>query len=77
MYIVKNKNINLIVISFIVFVFINLLENLIHYNIGRHTENAEFIVITNPPYKDWIKISIIMLIFGLLQGFLTYYLNYV
>lgn len=77
MYIVKNKSINLIVISFIVFVFINLLENLIHYNIGRHTQNDDFIVITNPPYKDWIKISIIMLIFGLLQGCLTYYLNYV
>jgi hypothetical protein len=76
MYIVKNKNINLIIISFLVFMFINLIENIIYYNIGKHSNNTEFIVITNPPYKDWIKIIIIMIIFGLLQGFLTYYLNY-
>lgn len=76
MYIVKNKNINLIIISFFVFLFLNLIENLIHYNIGRHTNDKEFIIITNPSYRDWIKIAIIMIIFGLLQGFLTYYLNY-
>ncbi len=76
MYIIKNKNVNIIIISFLVFVFLNLIENLIHYNIGRHTENNEFIVITNPPYRDWVKIAVIMVIFGILQGFLTYYLNY-
>jgi hypothetical protein len=76
MYIVKNKNINLIIISFLVFMFINLIENIIYYNIGKYSNSTEFIVITNPPYKDWIKIIIIMIIFGLLQGFLTYYLNY-
>ena len=76
MYIIKNKNINIIIISFLVFVFLNLIENLIHYNIGRHTEAKEFIVLTNPPYRDWLKIAFIMVIFGLLQGFLTFYLNY-
>lgn len=76
MYIIKNKNVNLIIISFFVFIFLNLIENLIHYNIGRHTDKTEFIVITNPPYRDWFKIAVIMFIFGLLQGFLTYYLNY-
>jgi len=77
MYIIKHKNINIIVISFIVFMFLNLIENLIHYNIGRHTDTEKFIVFSNPPNKDWFKIAVIMIIFGLLQGFLTYYLNYI
>lgn len=78
MYIIKHKNINIIVISFIVFLCLNLVENLLHYNIGRYTTDTEkFIVFSNPPNKDWGKIVIIMVIFGLLQGVLTYYLNYI
>ena len=78
MYIIKHKNINIIVISFVVFMFLNLIENLLHYNIGRHTSDTEkFIVFSNPPNKDWVKIAVIMIIFGLSQGFLTYYLNYI
>ena len=75
MHIVKNKNINLIIISFCVFLFINLLENLIHYNIGRHS-GKDSILLTNPSTKDWIKIAFIMLIFATLQGVLTFIFNY-
>ena len=75
MHIVKNKNINLIIISFCVFLFINLLENLIHYNIGRHRDK-DSILLTNPSKKDWIKIAFIMVIFAILQGLLTFIFNY-
>jgi hypothetical protein len=74
MYIIKNKSIQLIFISFCVFIFINLIENLIHYNIGRN-HNKE-LKINLPSKNDWIKIIITMIIFASLQGFLTYYFNY-
>jgi hypothetical protein len=78
MYVVKHASIHIIVISFLVFVFLNLIENLIHYNIGRFTDDTrDFIKLSNPPQRDWFKIVVIMIIFGLLQGYLTYYLNYI
>jgi len=75
MHIVKNKNLNLIIISFCVFLFINLLENLIHYNIGRYN-NKDYIKLSNPSKSDWIKIIFIMFIFAMLQGILTFVFNY-
>jgi hypothetical protein len=74
MYIIKNKNIHLIFISFCVFIIINLIENLIHYNIGRYHDSK--LKMDVPSHTDWIKIIITMIIFALLQGFLTYYFNY-
>ena len=58
-------------ISFIIFALLNIVENVIHYNIGK-TSNAEF-KFTNPTITDWKKIIITMIVFALLQGFLTMY----
>jgi len=74
MYIIKDKRIHLIFISFCVFIFINLIENLIHYNIGRHHDKNLFF--NFPSYNDWFKIIITMIIFALLQGFLTVFFNF-
>jgi hypothetical protein len=43
----------------------------IHYNIGKTSNHP--LEITNPTPKDWKKIIITMIIFALLQGFLTMY----
>lgn len=51
---------------------VNIIENVIHYNIGK-TSNKK-LEITNPSKKDWKKIVITMFIFALLQGALTLYL---
>jgi len=67
------KNIHLIVISFSVYIFINLFENLVHYNIGKFTNQQ--IHLDLPTQKDWIKIILVMIVFALLQGFLTVYFN--
>jgi hypothetical protein len=67
-----NKNIHIVIISFIVFIILNIIENYIHYNIGRN-RNVEGIKLSNPSFKDWIKIIITMIIFGILQGSLTAY----
>jgi hypothetical protein len=43
----------------------------IHYNIGK-TSNRP-LEISNPTIIDWKKIIVTMIIFALLQGFLTMY----
>lgn len=71
MFIVSGKSLHLIVISFFVYIFVNLIENLIHYNIGKFSNKETKLDL--PSKKDWIKIIMVMCIFALLQGLLTYY----
>ena len=67
----QKNTFHLFIISFIVFAILNIIENVIHYNIGK-TSNKEF-EFSNPTRIDWKKIIITMVIFALLQGFLTMY----
>jgi hypothetical protein len=61
---------HLILISLIVFGILNIIENLIHYNIGRNSDSDKFIFY-NPPLSDWIHLIVVMFIFGILQGIIT------
>jgi hypothetical protein len=56
---------------FFVYLIVNLAENLIHYNIGKFSNKETKFDI--PSKKDWVKIVIVMCIFALIQGLLTYY----
>jgi hypothetical protein len=67
----QKNTFHLFIISFIVFAIVNIIENVIHYNIGK-TSNTEF-EFSNPTMIDWKKIIVTMIIFALLQGFLTMY----
>jgi len=70
-YLSKNKGINkLLVVSFFVYLGVNLFENLIHYSIGKFSKTHNTLV---PPSEDWIKIIIVMIVFAGLQGLLTCY----
>jgi len=71
---IKNASVHLIIVSFVVYIFVNIIENTIHYNIGKFSNRDEY-HFDIPTKKDWIRIIIIMIIFALLQGFLTYYFN--
>lgn len=73
MYIISGASFHIIVISFLVYLFVNFFENLIHYNIGRFSNKETKFEL--PYKKDLIKILIVMCIFALLQGLLTYYFN--
>ena len=73
MYIISGASIHLIIVSFLVYLFVNLFENLIHYNIGRFSDRETKIEM--PTQKDWIKIAVVMIVFALLQGLLTYWFN--
>jgi hypothetical protein len=73
MYIVSNASFHIIAISFVVYIFVNLFENMIHYNIGRFSNKETKIEL--PSKKDFIKIIVVMCVFALLQGLLTFYFN--
>ena len=70
----KTKKIHIFVVSFFVFVVLNVVENYVHYNIGRHRE-TESIQLSAPSKKDWIRILVVMTVFAFLQGGFTYLLD--
>lgn len=65
---------HLMIISFVVFISLNLVENLIHFSIGRNVENQDNgkVELKMPGIYDLMKIVVIMILFGLLQAFFTY-----
>ncbi len=65
----KSSNFRLLMVSFCVYLFVNLFENLVHYNIGRHSNKEIHFEV--PTKKDWIKIIFVMFFFAFLQGILT------
>jgi hypothetical protein len=73
MYIISGATFHIIAISFVVYIFVNLSENIIHYNIGRFSNKETKVAI--PTKKDFIKIVAVTCVFALLQGFLTSYFN--
>jgi hypothetical protein len=66
---------NLILISMIVFLFLNMIENIIHFSIGRNIDDKDnaSIKIKIPHTYDMIKIIFIAGVFSVLQALLTYY----
>ena len=68
---------HIIVSSMVVFFFLNFVENMIHFSIGRNVENKNDgnIKLKIPGKYDLIKIIIIMIFFSILQGLLTYVLD--
>ena len=73
MYIISGASFHIIVISFFVYIFVNLFENVIHYNIGKFSNKETKFEL--PSKTDFIKIVVVMFIFALLQGLLTNYFN--
>jgi hypothetical protein len=72
------EKIHIFVFSFLVFIVLNIIENVIHYNIGKYHNTNDRIAnfhFTNPSNKDWIRISVIMVIFAVLQGVFTSYFS--
>ena len=73
MYILSGASVHIIVISFVVYLFVNLFENLIHYNIGKYSNRETRFEL--PSQEDFIKIAIVMCVFALIQGVLTVYFH--
>lgn len=71
----KSGTIHIFAYSCIVFIVLNIVENVIHYNIGKFHDHDGRYRFTNPSYTDWMRIIVIMLIFALLQGMFTSYFS--
>ena len=69
---IKNKKFHIFIVSFVIFIILNIAENIIHYSIGR---NNNILELSLPNNSDFIKIIIIMIIFAVLQGWFTYILE--
>ncbi len=67
------KNIKLFAVSFFVYLLVNMVENLFHYNIGKHSNQK--LKLELPTRDDWVKIVMVMFVFAGLQGILTCYLD--
>lgn len=64
---IKDKKIHQIIRAFIIFIALDLLENMVHYNIGRNSSLDTF-QFSLPSIRDFIKILIVVLIFGIVEG---------
>jgi len=79
----KPGTIHIFVFSFLVFIILNVVENVIHYNIGKFHDRGggggggnggggvAGYHFTNPSNTDWVRIIVIMLVFAILQGVFT------
>lgn len=76
----KSGTIHIFIFSFLVFIVLNVIENVIHYNIGKfHDHDGSGGIVgyhfTNPTNTDWVRIIVIMFIFAILQGVFTSYFS--
>jgi uncharacterized membrane protein AbrB (regulator of aidB expression) len=68
-HLLKDSSTRIVFVSFFVYLFVNLFENIIHYDIGKFSnEETQFAI---PSKKDWLKILVVMIIFALIQGLMT------
>ena len=63
---------HIIIISMVVYIVLNLIENLIYYNNGKYDIKTYFNL---PSWKEFIFIVIIMFIFAFAQGLFTVILS--
>ncbi len=75
MYDFTLKKHHILIISMMVFVVLNLIENYLHYNVGRNATNEKNFILHYPSVKDWILIALFMVLFAFLQGFFTEYFS--
>ncbi len=60
--------------SFVAFIILNIIENFIHYNNGKHIDSNQLFYMELPSKHDMIKIVFVMFIFAILQGLFTLFL---
>lgn len=66
----RSNSRHIFIVSVIVFIILNIVENVIHYNIGLTPERLS-LSFTAPSYVDWVRIICVMIVFAILQGVLT------
>jgi hypothetical protein len=70
---IPSNHIRIFIISMAVYIVINLVENMIHYNIGRNfqIEDVHDTKFITPSSVDITRIVSVMAVFAVLQGLFT------
>jgi len=73
----KNSSTRIVFVSFFVYLFVNLFENIIHYDIGKFSDRESNAEVKDfmPTNRDWTKIIGVMIVFAGIQGLLTCYFS--
>jgi hypothetical protein len=77
----KNSSTRIVFVSFFVYLFVNLFENIIHYDIGKFSDRGSSPISIGeakdfmPNSRDWTKIIGVMIVFAGIQGLLTCYFS--
>ena len=80
-HIFKNSSTLIVFVSFFVYLFVNLFENIIHYDIGKFSDRESSPISIGeakdfmPNSRDWTKIIGVMIVFAGIQGLLTCYFS--
>lgn len=61
------------VAAFVSFLLLNVFENVVHYSIGRSYKKHYMFVLPN--MYDFTRLSLVMIVFAVLQGILTNVIN--
>jgi hypothetical protein len=68
----NNRPVHIIIISMIIYIVLNIIENIIYYNGGKFGLHQNIdVYFTIPKKKDLIILIVIMLFFAFLQGLMT------
>jgi len=62
-----------IIISMLVYIVLNIIENIIHFNMGKYSDSEITYkkLFEVPTFKDFVEICFIIVVFSFLQGVLT------
>jgi hypothetical protein len=72
----NNRPAHVIIISMIVYIVLNIIENIIYYNGGKFGLSQNISVyFTIPKMKDLCILLLIMIFFAFLQGLMTFLLS--
>lgn len=73
---INNRPFHIIIISMVVFIVLNIIENLIYYNNGKFGIGQNLsMYFTIPNKKDFFILILIMIIFAFAQGLFTVLLS--
>lgn len=72
----NNRPTHIIIISMIVYIVLNIIENLIHYNNGKYGIGKDIkTYFSFPSWKEFLFIVTVMILFAFAQGLFTVLLS--
>ena len=67
----RGRPVHIFTVSVLVYIVINMIENYIHYTLGRNTDATKPFEFFLPSTIDWSYMVIVMIVFAIIQGAFT------